>query len=226
MKKTNKSRKCTKTIENNNNDNDVITPEVLSKLHEIYSTNNITKTNVPIIKLLILNSNSIKESDYRKLVNIICSILNNSKNKIENYSENSSKCINNEILNVQNAMIYSEISMFINNIKPFCDTKYDIVNQSINLNNYYMIDKYGIVIKYKEYNTNDVYSWTYDIKHDPISIFITSGKENKKIKTYNALTKQYKLRPELFTASRSVINILYSENEVIKNMIEKIISEN
>ena len=45
-----------------------------------------------------------------------------------------------EILNVQNEIIYSEISMFINNIKPFCDTKYDIVNQSINLNNYYMID--------------------------------------------------------------------------------------
>ena len=45
-----------------------------------------------------------------------------------------------------------------------------------------MIDKYGIVIKYKEYNTNDVYSWTYDIKHDPVSIFITSGKENKKNK--------------------------------------------
>ena len=225
MKKTSRTRKTTKTIENNNEDS-VITQEVLSQLYEINSTNNINKNDIPIIKLLILHSNSIKKSDYQKLVNVLCSILNNTKNKIENYSDYVSKCICNEILNVQKEIIYSEISMFINNIKPFCDTKYDIVNQSINLNNYYMIDKYGIIIKYKEYNTNDVYSWTYDIKHDPISIFITSGKENKKNKTYNALTKQYKLRPELFTASRSVINILYSNNDKIKCMIDKIIAEN
>lgn len=225
MKKTSRSRKTTKTTENNEEDS-VITKEVLSQLYEINSTNNINKTDIPIIKLLILHSNSIKKSDYQKLVNVLCSILNNTKNKIENYSDYVSKCICNEILNVQKEIIYSEISMFINNIKPFCDTKYDIVNQSINLNNYYMIDKYGIVIKYKEYNTNDVYSWTYDIKHDPISIFITSGKENKKNKTYNALTKQYKLRPELFTASRSVINILYSDNDKIRCMIDKIIAEN
>lgn len=225
MKKTSRSRKTTKTIENNEEDS-VITKEVLSQLYEINSTNNINKTDIPIIKLLILHSNSIKKSDYQKLVNVLCSILNNTKNKIENYSDYVSKCICNEILNVQKEIIYSEISMFINNIKPFCDTKYDIVNQSINLNNYYMIDKYGIVIKYKEYNTNDVYSWTYDIKHDPISIFITSGKENKKNKTYSALTKQYKLRPELFTASRSVINILYSDNDKIRCMIDKIIAEN
>lgn len=225
MKKTSRTRKTTKTIENNNEDS-VITQEVLSQLYEINSTNNINKTDIPIIKLLILHSNSIKKSDYQKLVSVLCSILNNTKNKIENYSDCVSKCICNEILNVQKEIIYSEISMFINNIKPFCDTKYDIVNQSINLNNYYMIDKYGIVIKYKEYNTNDAYSWTYDIKHDPISIFITSGKENKKNKTYNALTKQYKLRPELFTASRSVINILYSDNDKIRCMIDKIIAEN
>lgn len=225
MKKTSRTRKTTKTIENNEEDS-VITKEVLSQLYEINSTNNINKNDIPIIKLLILHSNSIKKSDYQKLVRVICSILNNTKNKIENYSDYVSKCISNEILNVQNEIIYSEISMFINNIKPFCDTKYDIVNQSVNLNNYYMIDKYGIVIKYKEYNTNDVYSWTYDIKHDPISIFITSGKENKKNKTYNALTKQYKLRPELFTASRSVINILYSDNDKIRCMIDKIIAEN
>lgn len=225
MKKTSRSRKTTKTIENNDEDS-VITKEVLSQLYEINSTNNINKNDIPIIKLLILHSNSIKKSDYQKLVNVLCSILNNTKNKIENYSDYVSKCICNEILNVQKEIIYSEISMFINNIKPFCDTKYDIVNQSVNLNNYYMIDKYGIVIKYKEYNTNDVYSWTYDIKHDPISIFITSGKENKKNKTYNALTKQYKLRPELFTASRSVINILYSDNDKIRCMIDKIIAEN
>lgn len=225
MKKTSRTRKTTKTTENNNEDS-VITKEVLSQLYEINSTNNINKNDIPIIKLLILHSNSIKKTDYQKLISVICSILNNTKNKIENYSNYVSKCISNEILNVQNEIIYSEISMFINNIKPFCDTKYDIVNQSINLNNYYMIDKYGIVIKYKEYNTNDVYSWTYDIKHDPISIFITSGKENKKNKTYNALTKQYKLRPELFTASRSVINILYSDNDKIRCMIDKIIAEN
>ena len=225
MKKTSRTRKTTKTIENNEEDS-VITKEVLSQLYEINSTNNINKNDIPIIKLLILHSNSIKKSDYQKLVNVLCSILNNTKNKIENYSDYVSKCICNEILNVQKEIIYSEISMFINNIKPFCDTKYDIVNQSVNLNNYYMIDKYGIVIKYKEYNTNDVYSWTYDIKHDPISIFITSGKENKKNKTYNALTKQYKLRPELFTASRSVINILYSDNDKIRCMIDKIIAEN
>lgn len=225
MKKTSRTRKTTKTTENND-ENSVITKEVLSQLYEINSTNNINKNDIPIIKLLILHSDSIKKSDYQKLVNVLCSILNNTKNKIENYSDYISKCICNEILNVQKEIIYSEISMFINNIKPFCDTKYDIVNQSINLNNYYMIDKYGIVIKYKEYNTNDVYSWTYDIKHDPISIFITSGKENKKNKTYNALTKQYKLRPELFTASRSVINILYSDNDKIRCMIDKIIAEN
>lgn len=223
MKRGSKSKKCTKSIENNES---VITPEIISKLYEMNSTNNINKNNVPIIKLLILNNNLINKSDYYKLVGVICSILNNTKNKIKNYHECICKCICDEILNVQNEMIYSEISMFINNIKPFCDTKYDIVNQSINLNNYYMIDKYNIIIKYKEYNTNDVYSWTYDIKHDPVSIFITSGKDNKKNKTYNALTKQYKLRPELFTATRSVINILYSENDAIKNMINKIISEN
>ena len=225
MKKTSRTRKTTKTTENNVEDS-VITQEVLSQLYEINSTNNINKNDIPIIKLLILHNNSIKKSDYQKLVSVLCSILNNTKNKIENYSDCVSKCISNEILNIQKEIIYSEISMFINNIKPFCDTKYDIVNQSINLNNYYMIDKYGIVIKYKEYNTNDVYSWTYDIKHDPISIFITSGKENKKNKTYNALTKQYKLRPELFTASRSVINILYSDNDKIRCMIDKIIAEN
>lgn len=223
MKRGSKSKKCTKSIENNES---VITPEIISKLYEMNSTNNINKNNVPIIKLLILNNNLINKSDYYKLVGVICSILNNTKNKIRNYKECISKCICDEILNVQNEMIYSEISMFINNIKPFCDTKYNIVNQSINLNNYYMIDKYNIIIKYKEYNTNDVYSWTYDIKHDPVSIFITSGKDNKKNKTYNALTKQYKLKPELFTATRSVINILYSENDAIKNMINKIISEN
>ena len=154
MIQTSRTRKTTKTTENNNEDS-VITKEVLSQLYEINSTNNINKNDIPIIKLLILHSNSIKKSDYQKLVSVICAILNNTKNKIENYSDYVSKCISNEILNVQNEIIYSEISMFINNIKPFCDTKYDIVNQSVNLNNYYMIDKYGIVIKYKEYNTNE-----------------------------------------------------------------------
>ena len=81
MKKTSRTRKTTKTIENNDEDS-VITKEVLSQLYEINSTNNINKNDIPIIKLLILHSNSIKKSDYQKLVSVICSILNNTKNKI------------------------------------------------------------------------------------------------------------------------------------------------
>lgn len=223
MKRANKSKKCIKEYEENN---DVITPEIITQLDEINITSNVNKNNISIIKLLILNNNFIKRQDYNKLVNIVCLILNNSKSIIKNINELKNKCISNEILNIQNEMIHSEISIFINNIKPFCNNKYDIVNQGINLINYYMIDKYGIVIKYKEYNTNDVYSWCYDIKHDPVSIYIPSGKDTKKNKTYNALVKQYKLKPELFTATRSVINTLYLENDVIKNMINKIISEN
>ena len=42
MKKTSRSRKTTKTTENNNEDS-VITQEVLSQLYEINSTNNINK---------------------------------------------------------------------------------------------------------------------------------------------------------------------------------------
>ena len=53
MKKTSRTRKTTKTIENNNEDS-VITQEILSQLYEINSTNNINKNDIPIIKLLIL----------------------------------------------------------------------------------------------------------------------------------------------------------------------------
>ena len=74
MKKTSRPRKTTKTIENNEEDS-VITKEVLSQLYEINSTNNINKTDIPIIKLLILHSNTIKKSDYQKLVSVLCSIL-------------------------------------------------------------------------------------------------------------------------------------------------------
>ena len=63
MKRGSKSKKCTKSIENNES---IITPEIISKLYEMNSTNNINKNNVPIIKLLILNNNLINKSDYYK----------------------------------------------------------------------------------------------------------------------------------------------------------------
>ena len=75
MKKTSRTRKTTKTTENNDEDS-VITKEVLSQLYEINSTNNINKNDIPIIKLLILHSNSIKKSDYQKLVSVIFFIFN------------------------------------------------------------------------------------------------------------------------------------------------------
>ena len=110
-----------------------------------------------------------------------------------------------------------EINKFFNN--QFCD----IVNKSLkNKQNVYTLDRLGIVIRKKSYNTpKDPFSWKYNDKKEPISYYtkeLVDDDENIK----NILNVQFKLKPTLFN-KKGIITKIYNQDQKLMNRITEFI---
>lgn len=96
----------------------------------------------------------------------------------------------------------------------FNPKRLSMVNSSVRNGNYYMLDRYGLVIRKNQQNSKKTaFGWRYDSNNEPINIHIgdimlqTNSDQIRKI-TLQQMKYQW---PNLFTPPRGLIYKVYSE---------------
>lgn len=96
----------------------------------------------------------------------------------------------------------------------FNPKRLSMVNSSVRNGNYYMLDRYGLVIRKNQQNSKKTaFGWRYDSNNEPINIHIgdimlqTNSDQIRKI-TLQQMKYQW---PNLFAPPRGLIYKVYSE---------------
>lgn len=106
----------------------------------------------------------------------------------------------------------------------FSSERLAFVNKSVKNGNYYVIDKYNLIIRKNDFNNKkSAYGWVYDENDDPInlhidSILLKTQSPDIKLITIQQLKRAY---PTLFKAPRGVLYKIYSTLDLgvdVKNL--------
>lgn len=176
-----------------------------------------------IIHKLIKNiDNIVNSSDYNKKSKKIVNIskeTNRTDTKL--ISENDIK-INSETVDIMKRLIKSEELANEHNDIVFNNPKCYPANKTLKLNDFYGLDKLGIVIKRKMFNNKSkAFSWKYiEGTTIPISYYynpILTDEDN----IYAILSRQYQIMPQAFEAPKGVIYKIYSNDEELFERYKK-----
>lgn len=121
--------------------------------------------------------------------------------------------INHDMLKYMQKISESKIITDERKNELFEPTKLEFINKSVRNGNYYMVDKYGLVIR-KDFQDSKktAFGWRYDSNNEPINIHIgdillqTKSDQIRDI-TLQQLKNQY---PSLFRPPRGTIYRIYS----------------
>lgn len=103
----------------------------------------------------------------------------------------------------------------------FSSENLSFVNKSVKNGNYYMLDKYNIVIRKNEFgNHKSVFGWIYDANHEPINmhidpILITTASNDITTITLQHLMNRF---PSAFKTARGALNKIYSSINIDLNI--------
>ena len=95
----------------------------------------------------------------------------------------------------------------------FNNEKLQFINKSVKNGNFYIIDKYNLIIRKNEFNNKkSAYGWVYDENKDPINIHIDSILLKTQSNDITTITLQQLKReyPSLFKSPRGMLCKIYS----------------
>ncbi len=121
--------------------------------------------------------------------------------------------INPDMLNYMNSILAVKVKTDERKDQLFDPSELPVVNSGVRNNNYYMLDKYGLVIR-KDFQNNkkSAFGWRYNSDNEPINIHIDNillqtNSNNIRDITLQQLKHHY---PSLFNPPRGVIYKIYS----------------